>query len=155
MHSKIHGYRLISLLTCFSISLIACGRHNIKYKLDTDHIVVPEAKIPLKALVSIFSDKRDLIERQKLERKKQGFADIGDYTYDKNFSGEVDKGISKQIATHLSYAKIFSQVDLGSFRSEEITPAVLGKLAQDGIDAVLLGQINHFYGYFGVNPKFS
>ncbi len=56
------------------------------------------------------------------------------------------------IVKHLNYSRVFSSpVKPAPFTSDEISAEQLSALRNDGIDAVLAGQITHFYGYYDNN----
>jgi hypothetical protein len=131
--------------------LISACTYPIKYRLNDRDIVKETAPKPLKVQVAIFSDKREAVEKEKSERKKSGGADVGDYTYDKEFRGPVDQALSEMLVKHLQYAGVFAEVALSRYRADQISAAVLDSLSRQGIDAVMTGEIKNFYGYYDNN----
>lgn len=125
----------------------ACA-YPLKYKLNDRDIISAQNKVPLRVQVAGFTEKREPIERKKSARKKQGFKKTGDYTYDKNFNGSVAQEISKMLVSHLDYSNVFSSITLSSYSSEKINAGVLAQLANQRVDAVLVGEIQHFYGFY-------
>ncbi len=138
-------------LMCFAFLSSACS-YPIKYRLNEQTVVKANATLPMKVQVATFEDRRDETEREKGARKTRGDADAGDYTYDREFTGDVSASISVMMVKHLDYSRVFESVSPCAYSSAQITNAVLDELAQNGVDAVLAGELQHFYGYYDNNP---
>ncbi len=123
-----------------------CG-YSIKYGLNQRDIVTAETSRPLRVYVTQFIEKRPNEEREKSSRKEKGESDLGDYTYDKQFRGTVSEEISKMAAQHLSYSKVFAQVTF----APSVTEDNLDSQSETEVDAILTGEIEHFYGYYDSN----
>ncbi len=136
------------VLVLAALFLGGCG-YAIKYNLNEKDIFLSESTKPLKVQFATFSDMRDVVEREKSARKQEGYTDLGDYTYDKEFRGDVAEEITKMSIKHLNYSKVFSyEITPASFGTEQPSAEVLDSLGEMGIDAVITGEINHFYGYY-------
>ncbi|RMD98686.1 MAG: hypothetical protein D6814_07040 [Calditrichaeota bacterium] len=81
-------------------------------------------------------------------RKEKRKINAEDYTYDRGFKGQVNEAITAMLVKHLAYAKIFNSVTMGSFSSDQVTDEALNKLSKNGVDAVLAGELHHFYGFY-------
>ena len=138
-------------LTIAFIFLCGCG-HRIHYHLNNRDIVSAPSTKPLTVQVAKLTDERPMIERQKNAREEAGFKDSGDYTYDKEFEGEVAESLTKMMIKHLEYSKIFEEITLTNYLSEEIEPDVLPTLKRQGVDLVMTGKIKNFYGYYNQRP---
>ncbi len=145
MQSRLKEFSKMVLLMGMIFS--ACS-YPIKYKLNDRDIISAQNKIPLRVQVASFAEKRGLIERKKSARKKQGFQKTSDYTYDKNFNGSVVPEISKMLVSHLDFSKVFASITLSSYSSEKINAGILAKLANQRVDAVLVGEVQNFYGFY-------
>jgi len=145
MQFKLKNIGSIVILTGMIFS--ACS-YPIKYKLNDRDIISAQNKVPLRVQVAGFTEQRELIERKKSARKKQAFKKTGDYTYDKNFQGSVAQEISKMLVSHLDYSNVFSSITLSSYSSEKINAGVLAELANQRVDAVLVGEVQNFYGFY-------
>lgn len=144
-------HRVLWVLVLVTLFLDGCG-YAIQYNLNKKDIFLAKSTKPLKVQVATFSDKRDVVEREKSVRKEKGDTDLRDYTYDKEFRGDVAEEITKMLITHFNYSKVFaSEIMPASFRSEQLSAEVLDSLGEMGIDAVITGEINHFYGYYDRN----
>ncbi|HEX9975358.1 MAG TPA: hypothetical protein VGD14_25120, partial [bacterium] len=140
------------LIFIFMILLLnGCG-YQIRYALNQGDIAISDKTLPMKVQVATFSDSRDYVERQKDARKQKGDSDLADYTYDKEFRGEVATEITKMLSDHLNFSRAFNPaVKLTSFSYEDISDAKLDSLQVIGVDAVFTGEIGHFYGYYDRN----
>lgn len=143
--------QMLGGLLLVPIILIGCGQR-IAYRLDNRDIVMSESTKPLKVEVATFVDERQPIERQKKERKKASAQDASDYTYDNEFEGIVAAGISQMIVKHLAFSRAFKEVTLSEYSSDQIEPEVLNSLRKKGVDMVLTGRIQNFYGYYDRRP---
>ncbi len=138
---------IVNIVILTGLILSSCS-YPIKYKLNDRDIVSAQNKVPLRVQVAGLTEKRELIERKKSARKDRGFQKTGDYTYDKNFNGSVAEKISKMLVSHLDYSKVFATITLSSYNSETINADVLTKLANQGVDAVFMGEVQNFYGFY-------
>jgi hypothetical protein len=136
----------VALLALFPL-VTGCG-YAIQYRLTEKTITKVSAPIPLNVQVAVLTDQRDAIEKNKSERKRQGYPDASDYSYDKNFRGNVAASISKRMVEHLQYAAVFAKIELAPFTVDSVDSAILTQAAQAGYDAVLTGEIQHFSGYY-------
>ncbi|MFZ5979878.1 MAG: hypothetical protein ACOYVF_04540, partial [Candidatus Zixiibacteriota bacterium] len=135
-------------LLLIGVLLFGGCRYRIKYNLSRTETERARTTQPCKIAVCIFNDKRDDIEKQKDTRKEAGDKDAGDYTYDKDFEGEVAFSITDMTAQHLGYAHTFQEVTLLPYRSSAVNVLLLDSLRREGIDAVLTGDVRHFFGYY-------
>jgi len=133
-----------------ALFLVGCaGGMPIKYALKGNNVAVSKSTRPMRVLVAPFSDNRPSVERERSSRKAKRDSDLGDYTYDNEFRGNVADGITKMVIEHLKYAKMFSpNVAVAPFKSREVTDSRLDSLAHRGVGAVMVGEIDHFYGYY-------
>jgi len=140
-------FQICFIIACAPFLLTNCG-YALKYKLNDKKIYKSSFTIPLKIQVATFSDNRDAIEKNNSARKAQGFPNAGDYTNDKNFKGNVAESVSKMLTEHLAYSGIFTEVTSSPHRSEQINNNILNQIRNDGYDAVLVGDIQHFSGFY-------
>lgn len=122
----------------------------IKYNLNKRDVVLPSSSsIPMKVQVVEFSDRRDFVEKDIAARKEKGFSDLKDYTYDWQFEGNVAGEITKMLIKHLNHSKVFKPAaSLATFGSGQLSKETLNYLSKQGVDAVLNGEIENFYGYY-------
>ena len=132
--------RLLSVFTVVSFLINGCG-YSIKYNLNNQEIAQADTRIPLQVKVALFSDNRDITERNKAARKANGYRDVNDYTYDKEFHGNLSESISEMVASHLRYAGVITEVDVLKLDSEQISKTGLDSLRRSGADAVMVGKI--------------
>lgn len=137
-----------SVLLGVLIFLFANCGYNIKYALNDKNIIRANSSVPMKIQVATFSDKRDAIEKSRSARKDKGFPNSSDYTVDKNFKGNVAESISKMLTEHLAYSEIFTEVKPSAYNSEQINNDILNQIGNAGYDAVLVGDIQHFSGFY-------
>ena len=143
-------YKGVLLCLAFSWFLLqcGCGGYAIKYDLGKYQTPVAGVTQPMSIAVAVFSDVRPLEERADSVRKKSHSSNLGDYTYDREFKGPVDEGVTEMITKHLEYSNVFTNVVMTHKHREEITDQYLDSLRGKGVDAILIGRINHFYGYY-------
>lgn len=149
--AKVPNIRQIFAVIVIVVLIMSGCAYPIKYKLNEKNISILKQTLPLRVLVTKFSDMRNSEERIKSLRKQKGYPDYGDYTYDKQFKGEVAEAITTMLVQHLNYSRVFSQVELAPFTSEQLSEEKLTSLSQIGVDAVMTGEIQHFYGYYDTN----
>lgn len=131
--------------------LTSCG-YQIRYPLNQRNITIAQKPIPLNVQVAQFTDARDLIERQKDARKQKGDPDLADYTYDREFRGQVAHEITQMLTQHLNFARAFTPaIQMTPLWTHQLSDSRLDSLKQRGVDAVLTGEIGHFYGYYDRN----
>ena len=145
--SKKHLYHLIIIYFSTQITLGGCT-YSIKYKLTPQNVVHAKTSHKLNVVVSIFSDLRPPEECSSSIRKKIYSENVNDYTYNNGFKGKVNEEISKMIASHLEYSKVFSKITYSNITQDQITEDYLIKLKNSGIDALLIGDVLNFYGYY-------
>jgi len=128
-------------------------QQKISYPLnEKSEIVRAEKTTPLKVKVAAFSDNRDPVEKDKNERKQAGDPDAGDFTYDNEFKGSVADEVTLMVIDHLNYSKAFKPpVTLADASSEYVSDSVLEKLNAEGVDGLLVGELQSFYGYYDQN----
>lgn len=149
---KCNNLRHASVVMLLAVIVFLSGcAYPLKYGLNQRDIIVSKAILPLKVQVAEFTDTRDPEERDKSARMQKEYTDLGDYTYDRDFRGEIAKEISRMLVKHLNYSEIFKSVALGDYTSDEVSESKLDSLNLMGVDAVLLGGIKHFYGYYDRN----
>ena len=138
---------LIMLVLLCAATFGGC-RYKIKYNLNQTETARARSTQPHNIAVCVFNDKRDDTEKEKDVRKAEGEKDAGDYTYDKDFYGEVAYSVTEMTARHLGYAKAFQQVTQLPYRSSAVNVLLLDSLRRAGVDALLTGNVTHFYGYY-------
>ncbi len=111
-------------------------------------VTVSNKELPLNVQLARFSDTRPPEEKFITARSGKSKLDLSFYTFDDEFAGNVAEGISKMVVEHLNYSKVFkNNISIASFASDSISDSILDSLHISGIDALILGNINHFYGY--------
>lgn len=150
MFKNLNFMKVFGVIVIIFLFLNGC-KHPIKYGLNPRDILISKEILPMKVAVIEFTDIRPQEEREKSSREEKGFSDIGDYTYDKNFKGEVAEAITTMLIDHLRYAKIFSEVKSIAFAGEGLSKDNIDVFKQKGFDAVIVGKIKNFYGYYDRN----
>lgn len=144
---------------CFLIIIFICGcgsEYVIRYGLDKENIKSVPQSYPIKVIVLPFKDACTGINNPQ--------GDLEDYTHNIEFRGNVSEEITKMVTEHLCYSNIFSKIeyrpyllkgneDLSKTRYKldffpEIDIEYLDNLFSSHIDAVLVGEIRQFYGYY-------
>jgi hypothetical protein len=154
MNKKNCLWKKITAILCVLVLSGCVTKYPIKYELIPPKVVVSNTKIPLNVQLARFSDVRPAEERTGLSRETPLFTSQGGqgYTIDKGFNGLVAEEISKMVVEHLRFSGVFDSISLASFASEEISDSMLDALHEKGVDAVILGELNHFYGYYQYHP---
>lgn len=150
---KSHSITNLILLTVVAGWLLAgCGGYKINYSLNQREIVRSQQPCSLAVAVAILNDIRD--ERENLEDAQEAISadNVGDYTYDKDFKGEVDVSISEMLASHLEYSRSFRKIALLKSNSATLSRPVMDSLGAMGVEAVLTGNIVHFSGFYDQRP---
>lgn len=132
----------------FVLLLSGCGGYAIKYELKEPDITISKSKSPLNVQLARFSDTRPQEEKSRTARSAKGQSDLSDYTYDDEFNGNVAEEVTKMVVEHLKYSKVFSGVAFASFASADASDSRLDSLRDKGVDALILGDLSHFYGYY-------
>jgi hypothetical protein len=140
---------VISIL--FVLLLSGCVGYAIKYELKEPDVIVSKSKLSLSVQLAKFSDTRPQEEKSKDIRSEKGQSDVNDYTYDNEFSGNVVEEVSKMVVEHINYSKVFNRITLASFASADVSDSKLDALREKGVDVLILGDLNHFYGYYEQN----
>jgi len=141
------------LLIVVSFLSVGCTRYyTLRYDMSDRNIVRPASTIPLRVQVATFTDARDPAERNKESRKEQEKGNLSDYTYDKLIKGDVAEAISDLVTTHLEAAGIFTTAVRSGVLSSEVTDEALKETSKLGFDAVLAGEVRHFYGFYDEKP---
>ncbi|MFH2056616.1 MAG: hypothetical protein ABIJ61_11705 [bacterium] len=140
------------LLSLLFIFLIGCS-HSINYNLTESQIAESTETAPISVGVIALIDARDSWERSKKKCKNEGMDDCGDYTQDKDFGNHVAADISTMLVSHLEYSRAFENVSLLDAADETLGQDELQRWAGSGVDAVLTGRIEHFYGYYNGGSK--
>ncbi len=143
---------VLATLTIFTLAVTGCS-YQINYGLNQRDIVRAKAPQKLRVAVVVIADQRDEAERLKDARKLRGDADAGDYTYDKDFKGNVSVEISKMLAKHLQYGQCFESVEFVAADSKKPSLTENVQLRELGYDAVLTGSLRSFYGYYDRNSS--
>ncbi len=151
MKAQMNFKMLLRAVLAAAFLLGGCG-YPIKYRLNDAGIVRAQQALPLRVQVATFTDKREPQEHEKKARKAAGFSDVNDFSYDNGFHGKEAEEITQVLVAHLSYSNAFTATQRGAFSSESISDSVLAALAAGGIEAVLVGEIENFYGYYDQNP---
>ncbi len=140
----------LATLVVLSLGIVGCS-YSLKYNLNKTDIRKAPATSELRVAVLALDDQRDPAERVKQARKERGDQDAGDFTCDKDFSGQVGVEVSKMIARHLEYAGSFAQVDYVAGEPSQSREQEFARLREAGYDAVLTGSLNSFTGYYDRN----
>ncbi|MGH1364817.1 MAG: hypothetical protein ACRBF0_14735 [Calditrichia bacterium] len=142
--------RFIALIF-MAVLLSNCG-HSIRYNLDKPEISTATSGKPYRVLVTTLADRRAPIERFKSAREREGFTDLADYTYDTDFRGQVPQEVTKMIIEHLDHSGLFEGgVVERQFAMNGVSQEKLDRLRERKIDAVLVGKLESFYGYYDRN----
>lgn len=144
-------YRRETLAFLLSLLLFSGCGYTIRYRLNDKDVVKAEHVLPFRLQVAKFTDKRNQRDIEKSAREAQGFNDSGDYTYDKQFRGEVSESISSMVVEHLRYSGLFTDVAISPYNSAEVDQNELAEIGHRGYDAVLVGDLESFYGYYDHN----
>lgn len=147
MNSRRHVVWLFCGAVFASLVFGGCG-YSIKYGLNDQDIVSSSHTNPLNVQVAVFSDTRPPEEREKSAREELGQSDLRDYTFNKEFKGEVAEGVTNMLVEHLAYSRVFQQITASSIASDQLSDGMLDSLATQGVDALLVGEVAHFYGYY-------
>lgn len=144
--------RIIALISMAAL-LSNCG-HSIRYNLDKPEITTATSGKPYRVLVTTLADRRAPIERFKSARQREEFTDLADYTYDTDFRGQVSQEVTRMIIEHLDYSGLFEGgVVERQFAMNGVSREKLDRLRERKIDAVLIGKMESFYGYYDRNRK--
>jgi hypothetical protein len=141
------------LVLIISVALLTIGLGcsytiPIQYSLAKYNTFKPDSIRTLSVLVTTFSDIRPMEEQAKLMRERTIFTDIDDYTYNKEFNGKTNEGISRMLSKHLKYSKIFKQVEYANLTEDQLNKSIFDSLNSTGVRAVMIGSVTHFYGYY-------
>ncbi|MBF0593404.1 MAG: hypothetical protein HQL22_00395 [Candidatus Omnitrophica bacterium] len=129
-----------SILMLAMLSLVGCASlAPVKYSLGGDLYKGSSSGKVL--LVSVLKD-----TRPEAEHTGQKSGNMPLYTGDGDFKPDVALQISQQLADHLKSSGLFNTVILQRVNDDLDTEA-MQKLSDQGIDYVLVGNINHFFGY--------
>jgi hypothetical protein len=141
--------QLILLVALVSMLAVVSGcSYKINYRLSERDITTTDHQSSWSVAVATLEDRRDDSERSKKACKAKGFEDCGDYSYDKEFGGKVAADITRMLTSHLEFSGIFREVTTLSDKKSPLEAARLKSLAANGTEAVLVGRIEHFYGYY-------
>lgn len=151
MKNRTTGTALSNVMLATAFLLGGCG-YPIKYRLNDTGIVRAKQALPLRVQIATFADRREPHEHDKKARKAEGYNDVNDFSYDKGFHGNEAEEITKMLAAHLTHSRVFASAQRGTFSSEGVSDSLLAALAQAGVEAVLTGEIENFYGYYDQNP---
>ncbi len=145
----INAFVAIGSIVLLAVFLSGCGGgYKIQYSLNENDLIMSQSALPLKVCVAKFTDNRPPEDRQKVARKDKKYSDVGDYTYDEGFEGEVSQEITNMIVKHLNYSGVFKHVSVAPSTSEAVSQTTLDAMRNKGFDAVMVGEIKHFYGYY-------
>ncbi|MBI3272075.1 MAG: hypothetical protein HYZ53_23980 [Planctomycetes bacterium] len=152
MRTRSQGPKWIALGTGLGAGILALAgcASQVEYPLQKRSIFTAERAHPMKVAVATFSDERPPEERDLKIRiaRKDVHADA--YTSDEDFSGHnLAPPLTRMTAKHLAFSNLFERVDAVEVTSEQVR----GKkenLKELGVqyDAVMVGRIKHFVGYF-------
>jgi len=149
---RVFSPRSALVVLCATFLAGCAGKYAIKYELGPNTLSPSERTLPLVVRVATFTDSRPEEEKVRSAREAKGGGDVGDYTYDEQFEGQVAGEISKMVAAHLAYVKVFRAVELAPLTpAAAAAPRTLDSLNTAGVDALLVGEVSHFYGFFDQN----
>ncbi len=136
------------LLAILPLFLLGCSGAPISYSTKERRLYIPKETIPLKVAVANFPDLRPADERDRNQRKVPEGEDAGDYSDDTDFKDKnIGAGLAKMTAKHLSEAGLFDSVTHVDLDRKAAEAGVKGE-AFKGYDAVLVGDVAHFWGYY-------
>lgn len=140
--------RFSKLVTAIFLVLCVSGcATTVKYSFDNS-LYRRNAPLNYCVLVDNFEDGRPAIERDGTVYKGKDVS----CTADKNFKPNVNTQISQMLVEHLNKAQLFNAVQFKDVDDNLYqAPDEMDKLSKQGIDLVITGNINHFYGYMS-NP---
>ncbi len=151
MKNQSKGAALLCATLAAAFLFGGCG-YPIKYRLNDTDIVRAQQTLPVRVQVATFADRREQREHEKKARKAEGFNDVNDFSYDNGFHGNEADEITKMLVAHLNHSRPFTAVQRAAFSSESVSDSAFSALAQAGVEAVLVGEIENFYGYYDQNP---
>ncbi len=115
-----------------------------------NHVLKAGRKIPISIGVVMFSDSRPNEEVSSKDRKEIcKFGTPSYYTSD-GYSAEktLTRSLSYQIYKDLQLADIFKNIEfLKEYSTDEIVKNGIPDKLKNNVDAILIGNIKHFYGY--------
>jgi len=140
------------VLVLLLLAGVAAGCVKIGYPLRPETVKTGKQQ-PLRLGVGLFTDRRPLEETDIYERERL----IGDDAryYTDYGASDVGNGISNVIVKHLLFAGSFREVARVQLEGDK-TPDYLRreiKALSADFDAVLLGNVDHFFGYDGFNAE--
>ncbi|MBW1804363.1 MAG: hypothetical protein JRJ85_26975, partial [Deltaproteobacteria bacterium] len=146
----IHAMSLGVVLLLSFLIFGGCA-YKINYSLRPSEIIRAQETAAIKVAVAGLDDRRNSIERQKSTREANGAEDAGDYTYDKDFKGIVAGDVTRMLVSHLEYSECFREISALDKETSDLDRVVLDSLADEGVDAVMIGSLENFYGYYDRN----
>lgn len=142
--------RSILLLLCLACIISGCGP-SLRYNPAREGSEKAGKQDEQRVAVAEFTDCRPPEERVREARESAGQSHEDDYTYDTGWregkGGIISAALTEMVVDHLGFSEVFAEVTEAPFTSEGCDCEHIQALASEGIDAVLCGDIEHFYGY--------
>ncbi|UCD15016.1 MAG: hypothetical protein JSV34_04645 [Candidatus Omnitrophota bacterium] len=127
----------------FMVLILTGCASTIRYAFNKG-LYVSDKPLPYKVVVDVFEDIRPSEERDGTMYKHG----VSLYTRDRSFKADIDKQISQMLVEHLEKAKVFNEVRVRDVNDNlEVDIEEMEKLEQEGIDFVITGNLEHFYGF--------
>lgn len=140
---------LLGTFALFLCIASACGRQ-IVYKLTDDDITKGYSTASLRVAVAELTEARPAVEKAKRLRSEQGQEHARDYTDDSSWrvpeSSSVTAAVSEMVVEHLRSSEVFAGVAGVPLASSECDSGRVRSFAARGVDAILCGELEHFYG---------
>lgn len=139
----------LSLLVLFLLPLLAvgCKGSPLVYSTKERRLFIPKDMIPMRVAVANFPDLRPEEEHDRTKRTVAEGEDVGDFSDDKDFADpDIGRGLAKMTVTHLRDAGLFQDVQHVDVDRKSAEANVKGETFK-GFDAVLVGDVAHFWGY--------
>lgn len=140
-------YAIGLLSAMISLLLLGCGSAPVRYSTKERRLFIPKETIPMKIAVARFPDNRPEEEKDRSKRKVAEGESAGDYSDDTDFSDkDMGRGLARMTAIHLNESGLFDTVQFVDIdrKTAEADPK---SDALKGYDAVLVGDVSHFWGY--------
>ncbi len=139
------------ILSLFVLPVLAlgCKGSNTTYSTKERRLFMPKDMIPMRVAVTNFPDVRPAGERDRTKRQVPEGESASDYSDDTDFASPaaVTQGLAKMTALHLREAGLFQDAQYVDIDRPAAEAGAKGE-AFKGFDAVLVGDVAHFWGYY-------
>lgn len=135
------------LLATLPLFLLGCGSSPIRYSTKERRLFIPKESIAMRVAVANFPDARPDEEKDRSKRKVAEGESAGDFSDDTDFADKnFGRGLARMTAIHLNESGLFNTVQHVDIDRNAAEADPKGA-ALKGYDAVLVGDVNHFWGY--------